>query len=81
MKKYWYSICPVCEEGRLFVCKQKDLDRLFLLCEECESAWETPEDVSLNTYFKHANEIEYSTQEDIVQYGWAKYSDNLKELV
>jgi uncharacterized protein (DUF983 family) len=33
---YWHSVCPVCEEGRLFVATIRDAKKLFLLCEACD---------------------------------------------
>ena len=45
MSRYWFKNCPECNQGRLFVMKAVD-NGFFLLCEECESAWKTPEDTN-----------------------------------
>lgn len=72
---YWHSDCPACEQGRLFVEKTLDTGELFLLCEECEYAWRTPDEINLNTHFDFQNrKIESATREDIERHGWLRYS-------
>lgn len=46
MKCLWYKSCPVCKQGRQLVMRRRDTDELCLVCEECESAWRSPEDAS-----------------------------------
>jgi hypothetical protein len=71
---YWHSVCPVCEQGRLFVMKIRDTGELFLLCEECESAWLTPEEIDVKTHFDFKGKgIDRAGHEDIECSGWLRY--------
>ena len=71
---YWHSVCPACEQGRLFVTKVLDTEELFLLCEECEAAWRVPEEINVNVYF----DIEFgmsvrANSADVERSGWCRY--------
>ena len=44
MTRHWYRLCPVCGQGRLFVCRRCDTGVLFLLCEECFCRFDSPDD-------------------------------------
>jgi hypothetical protein len=71
---FWYSVCPVCEEGRLFVTKSNGPEKLFLLCEECESAWRSPEDIDPNTHFNFGGgRVFRAERADIYDAGWFRY--------
>ena len=47
--------CPACNQGRLRVRLALPCDRLFLLCEECGSAWAAPDDVPSEGSINHVN--------------------------
>ena len=34
--------CPVCGQGRVLVAAEKDGHSLFVVCEDCESEWNGP---------------------------------------
>jgi formate dehydrogenase maturation protein FdhE len=34
--------CPLCGQGRLIIAKDDTTGALYVLCEECESEWESP---------------------------------------
>jgi len=71
---YFYRDCLACEQGNLYVEKILDTGELFLLCEECEYAWRTPEEISLYTYFDfQGRKIESASREDIERHGWFRY--------
>lgn len=36
--------CPICGQGRLIIARDNALGTLYVLCEECESEWNSPED-------------------------------------
>ncbi len=44
--EYWLRNCPVCEQGRVLFVRNNVSQSLALVCEECESAWSTPDDAS-----------------------------------
>jgi hypothetical protein len=35
--------CPLCGQGRLIIARDNALGDLYVLCEECESEWDSPE--------------------------------------
>jgi hypothetical protein len=71
---YWHCVCPACEQGRLFITKIRDTGELFLLCEECESAWLTPEEVDVKVHFDFQGKcIDRAGLEDIERAGWSRY--------
>lgn len=44
MKNYAaIGTCPVCSQGRLIIARDETSGLLYVLCEECESEWATPE--------------------------------------
>lgn len=36
--------CPLCGQGRLLIARDDSDRSLYVLCEECESEWATPEE-------------------------------------
>ncbi len=74
---YWHSVCPVCEQGRLFVTKLLGTGELFVLCEECESAWKAPEQIDPETHYDFRGEpTAKATRDDIEAAGWFRYQLN-----
>ena len=44
MKNYAaVGTCPVCSQGRLIIARDNATRALYVLCEECESEWASPE--------------------------------------
>ena len=41
----WIAECRICGQGRVAVARENSTGALFLMCEECESEWESPGDV------------------------------------
>jgi uncharacterized protein (DUF983 family) len=76
---FWYKTCPFCGQGRLFVYKNIDSNKLYLHCEECETGYNDPErldkDHSFLTLLEDFNAIEAS-QEDILQSDWKHLNFN-----
>lgn len=35
--------CPICSQGRLIIAREDATGVLYVLCEECESEWSTPQ--------------------------------------
>ena len=70
-----FRVCPRCKQDALFVMKRHGIGTLYLHCEECEWAWNLPEDV------KHVErgflgldiDGEYATQEEVAHAGWLKH--------
>jgi len=71
---YWIGECPDCHQGRLVVWHRLAGDGLFLLCEECEAAWQSPEQVDLRTQLDFGDgEIALATTEMVERHGWHRY--------
>jgi hypothetical protein len=52
----------------------RDAGALFLLCEECESAWPTPEEIDVKTHYDfQSRSIDYASSQDIDRFGWFRY--------
>lgn len=77
MMRYWFKICPHCQQGKLYVFRDMSLDTPYLHCEECEWGWRNPEASSAtSTGFLTLNEefdAEWATREFIEASGWGKY--------
>ncbi|MDB5355580.1 MAG: hypothetical protein JWN24_2033 [Phycisphaerales bacterium] len=75
ISRYWYDNCPECKQGRLFVMKESAQGNLFLLCEECESAWRSPEEtVDLQKTFNITGLcFGFGNRENIARAGWSRY--------
>lgn len=78
MTCYWYRLCQVCEQGRLFVKKRADGGSLYLLCEECFCVFNTPEKASDGSNCQEGMGVRgsFASQEDIAAYGWSEYPFN-----
>jgi hypothetical protein len=78
LMRYWIQICPVCDQGRLFVSNMVESRKLFLLCEECESAWSTPGEVDEKTgdFPFEGNQIVFADEESIREAGWTNIQLN-----
>ena len=73
--------CRICNQGWLEIVKDKETQKLFICCTECESEWDSPEitnDVKLSTHNKYGM-IEMPTYDEIKVYGWEKYTENVND--
>ncbi|WP_094229255.1 hypothetical protein [Methanolobus psychrotolerans] len=73
---YQYKVtwCPVCNQGWVEIAKDVNSKRLFLLCEECESEWDEPNNIknSTSTRDKYGL-IEVPLLEEIRKKKWDQY--------
>jgi hypothetical protein len=72
---FWLTTCPNCHhQGRLIVMNDLTRNRLYLHCEECESGWVDPEQVSDPTArfltLDEEFDAEPATEADLRRYGW-----------
>lgn len=76
MIKYWYAVCSRCQQGRLFIERRDNPDGLFLHCEECEWAWNEPQDVATVESGFLAMDIDsrFATKAEIDGAGWSRYA-------
>ncbi len=40
----WVGQCPVCVQGRQVIARENDTEKMYVVCEDCESEWDTPQD-------------------------------------
>jgi hypothetical protein len=75
--RYWYRLCPVCEQGRLFIYRDKTHDSLFLMCEECNRMWRDPVQVGEAGTGYHPEKgdfvAELPSKAQITAAGWDQY--------
>ena len=81
MDEYEFKIgwCGICNQGWLEIVKDQQTQKLFICCSECESEWESPEDVidrTLSTQRKYGM-IELPVYNEIKESGWEKYINDV----
>jgi hypothetical protein len=80
---YWYKTCPFCNQGRLFVFKNLDINKLYFHCEECERGYYNPNLLDKEHAFLTITEdfeaIE-ATKEDIIDAQWDKLGLHLEVI-
>ncbi len=71
----WISNCPVCNQGRLMVAKETESNKLFIVCEECESEWSSPEDVKEEKPAKRDlfGASTFLTREELADSPWVEF--------
>ena len=71
----WVRNCPICSQGRLIVARDLETDAFFILCEECDSAWESPEDSSDigKTSLVEHSKADLLERDSLVGHPWQKY--------
>jgi hypothetical protein len=67
--------CPLCDQGWVCIVKDKKTHQLFLCCDECETVWENPVDISEESCmsFNSHEQYEYPTDEDIEKEEWNNF--------
>jgi hypothetical protein len=77
---FWHKTCPFCNQGRLFIFKNLNLNKLYLHCEECERGYYDPNKLNVESSFLTLQEdfdaIEAS-YEDIKEHNWDKLHPNI----
>ncbi|MBH0171444.1 hypothetical protein [Fictibacillus sp. 18YEL24] len=72
--------CLICDQGWVEIYKDKNIKKLFVCCDECESRWEHPNEIGnvdiTTSIFDSQIEISQPTMEEIIKEGWDKYIFN-----
>ncbi|MET0053084.1 MAG: hypothetical protein ABW095_18660 [Candidatus Thiodiazotropha sp.] len=78
MSEYYIDECPICRQGALIVVKTKDRNAFFVMCDDCESQWESPEE-AIRGAEPLSDEVGVvdATLEEIEKQGWIGYIKNL----
>ena len=83
---YISDCCPVCQ-GRFEILKSQKDGRYYVVCDECDTVFLTPEDMFNNVNwltYEESREIGFcdsATIEEINAIGWGKYVEDYRALV
>lgn len=70
------EVCPICGQGRLLVAIDDSTDgNLFVLCEDCESEWDSPDvahDIEMATRDRYKF-LKYATIDDLRGTIWGNF--------
>ena len=73
---YDYNVkwCPICNQGWVQIVKEIETEVLFLLCEECESEWNNPQEIEKENCTRDTyGFITTPTYSEIMEKGWQKF--------
>lgn len=79
IKMEWYknkvAWCPICSQGWVQIVRDVETKELFVMCDECESEWNHPEDVKELEARSEINDnrVTTPTVEEIRMASWEKY--------
>jgi len=45
----WVGLCPICSQGRQIISRENATGKLFILCQECDAEWQSPDDLRDST--------------------------------
>ncbi len=76
MKNFaWVGQCPVCGQGRQVIARENDTGKMYVVCEECESEWQNPEDAQAKKPASRDlfGRSTYLTREEIASHPWEEF--------
>jgi hypothetical protein len=71
----WIGVCPICNQGRQIVARQDRTQQLYIVCEECESEWRSPQEArdinsaTRGVFGKHT----FLTRDELLSNPWMAY--------
>jgi hypothetical protein len=73
--------CPFCNQGWVNVVKNSALDKLFLLCEECDTIWDNPDDLKLDNPItrEFEDKLELPSTIEVQKIGWDKLIISIRD--
>ncbi len=69
------GICPVCNQGRLLIAREKKTGVVYIGCEDCESEWKDPNEAfqpELATR-NQFGESDYLSLDEAAQHPWNEF--------
>ena len=74
--------CPFCNQGWVNIVKDTSSNNLILLCDECDTIWNSPDDFKLNNPITREFEVklEVPSISEIQKVGWDKLIISLKNI-
>lgn len=75
MYEYKVKWCPICDQGWVEILKDLSSGKLVCGCSECESGWDSPNNISSKDSTRCVYNLECCTptEEEIEKKGWSKY--------
>jgi predicted DCC family thiol-disulfide oxidoreductase YuxK len=69
------GICPVCNQGRLLIARDKQTGIDYIACEDCEAEWESPSaSKDLNKVTRHRfGESAFLSLEEALIHPWKEF--------
>lgn len=79
---YHVAWCPFCNQGWVDIIKDSLTNKLFLLCQECDSLWGSPVDVKFDRPVVGRVEIKINEPlpEEIKAIGWNNFLISLNDF-
>ena len=70
--KYSFGDCPICGQGQLVVMKSISTGQLLLMCDDCESQWQSPDAAQSfeNALFNEILDVQKASLDEIRDGGW-----------
>ena len=66
--------CPICRQGWAQIFKELNSGRLYVCCDECESEWENPYEITAQNATRDCyGQSTEPTADEIIQEGWDSY--------
>jgi hypothetical protein len=69
------SWCPFCNHGWVDIIKDSGNDKMFLLCYECDTTWNSPEDIIEDNPVEYnlVGNLKIPSLKEIQEIGWDKF--------
>ncbi len=76
----WTGICPVCGQGRQTIACENRSGILYVLCEDCESEWRSPQEArDVDSASRGAfAESTLLTREELADHPWSAFLEGAK---
>ncbi|MCK7544073.1 hypothetical protein MLC59_07815 [Marinobacter bryozoorum] len=72
--------CPVCRQGELIVVKDPAREMLLVICDDCESQWDSPENAVKGgpPLMDEAESLQDASYGDLENAGWSDLVEHLQ---
>ncbi len=69
-----FGDCPICRQGQLQAMKSVSGDRLLLMCDDCESQWQSPQEAESYENALHTEvRVIPASDEEVSAAGWDEF--------
>ena len=72
MEDHSFGECPICGQGKLVAMKSASTGQLLIMCDECESQWQSPNKAQSfeNALSNEIRDLEKASLDEIKESGW-----------